>query len=69
MFDSMRNACIEAGVKDVPWARADLSRAGGMPDYADVEAFGKKTAERAKVPLGELRVGRGGGEMEGVFWY
>jgi hypothetical protein len=69
MFDSMRNACMEEGVKDVPWARADLSRAGEMPDYKDVEAFGKKTAERAKVRLGELRVGRGGGEMEGVFWY
>jgi hypothetical protein len=56
MFKQMRNACRE--VTDVPWGRANLMKGGEMPDYNDVEAFGKVVARRIKASLLELGVGR-----------
>ena len=54
MFAQMKKACNAASVKDVPWARADISRAGEMPNHGDVEAFVKKTTERIQKRLKEL---------------
>ncbi|KAF1837898.1 hypothetical protein BDW02DRAFT_565625 [Decorospora gaudefroyi] len=67
MFAQMENACKD--VSSVSWLRADLSRRGEMPDYGDLEAFGRETAKRVKARLLELKVGREGGVESGVFWY
>ena len=55
MFKQMKDACKET--RDVPWGKADLSMSGEMPNYNDVDAFGKAVARRVKTRLLESFVG------------
>lgn len=67
MFKQMKDACTET--MDVPWGKADLSMSGEMPNYNDVNAFGKAIARRVKTRLLELDIGGRNGVKAGEFKY
>jgi hypothetical protein len=67
MFKQMKDACKET--MDVLWGKADLSMSGEMPNYNDVDAFGKVVARRVKTRLSELDIGGRNGVEGGEFRY
>lgn len=67
MFAQIREGCRDAA--STLWLRVDASQVTGPPKPEEVEMYGKKTAERLKKRLGELRVGQEEGTKEGVFWF
>jgi hypothetical protein len=67
MFKQMKDACKET--MDVPWGKADVSMSGGMPNYNNVDAFGKAVARRVKTRLLELDTGGKNGVEGGEFRY
>lgn len=67
MFAQMKEAC--KNVEEVPWARADVTKAKEMPDYSDVDAFGRAVAGRIKTALDGLCESGEGVEKGGVVMY
>jgi hypothetical protein len=59
-FNQIRDACKDvAGLKIVPWVRADLSKMSEMPPREDLSAYGRATAVRVKKRLQELELAEG----------
>ncbi|KAI4935743.1 hypothetical protein J4E86_011364 [Alternaria arbusti] len=66
MFAQIKASC---GDEKMVWVRTDITRKDEMPDFNEHEAYGKATAQRLKKCLDELKVGKEGGETEGMYWF
>jgi hypothetical protein len=66
MYEQIKASC---GDEKMVWVRTDTTRKTEMPDFNDHEAYGKATAQRLKKCLDELKVGKEGGETEGMYWF